>query len=153
MSELPTEERAGGLVFRKSAGANGPKLEYLLVTSNSNKNRWLIPAGHVEPGETAPQAALREVVEEAGVAARLIFKLGEIQYCWTHFGMPTLIITTFFLMEHQQTISLNPEGRTVGFFEYQDLIKLNLWDETRRFMQQAHRIATDYIQSSPSASH
>lgn len=32
---------------------------------------WLQPGGHVDPGETCEQAALREVLEETGLAGRL----------------------------------------------------------------------------------
>ena len=33
------------------------------------KGRWSLPGGHIEPGETARAAALREVREETGVEA------------------------------------------------------------------------------------
>jgi ADP-ribose pyrophosphatase YjhB (NUDIX family) len=33
---------------------------------------WSLPGGHIEPGETAAAAALREVAEETGVAAELL---------------------------------------------------------------------------------
>jgi 8-oxo-dGTP diphosphatase len=33
---------------------------------------WSLPGGHIEPGETARAAALREVAEETGVTAELI---------------------------------------------------------------------------------
>jgi len=32
---------------------------------------WSLPGGHIEPGEKARDAALREVMEETGVAARI----------------------------------------------------------------------------------
>ncbi len=34
--------------------------------------RMMMPGGHVEPGESPAEAALREVAEEAGLAARLV---------------------------------------------------------------------------------
>src|SRR2546430_10439078 len=33
------------------------------------KGRWSLPGGHIEPGETARAAAVREVHEETGVEA------------------------------------------------------------------------------------
>ncbi|MFD1828652.1 NUDIX domain-containing protein [Streptomyces desertarenae] len=38
---------------------------------------WQFPAGGVEPGETARQAAVREVAEETGLAVRAVAPLGE----------------------------------------------------------------------------
>jgi 8-oxo-dGTP pyrophosphatase MutT (NUDIX family) len=34
--------------------------------------RWMLPGGHLEPDENPAQAALREVREETGAAARLV---------------------------------------------------------------------------------
>jgi 8-oxo-dGTP diphosphatase len=33
---------------------------------------WSLPGGHIEPGETAQAAALREVGEETGIAAQIV---------------------------------------------------------------------------------
>ncbi|HXF53031.1 MAG TPA: NUDIX hydrolase [Hyphomicrobiaceae bacterium] len=48
--------------------------EVLLVerASGPSAGLWSLPGGHIEPGETAAAAALREVAEETGVSAELL---------------------------------------------------------------------------------
>lgn len=59
----PIEETsAGGVVFRRS---NGDEPAFLLIR-DSYRN-WGLPKGHVEAGEAAAEAALREVAEETGL--------------------------------------------------------------------------------------
>lgn len=41
--------------------------EFLLVEEREHGGGWYLPAGRVEPGETLHEAALREVLEEAGL--------------------------------------------------------------------------------------
>jgi 8-oxo-dGTP diphosphatase len=45
--------------------------DVLLVARGSGafKGLWSLPGGHIEPGERAREAALRETLEETGVAA------------------------------------------------------------------------------------
>jgi 8-oxo-dGTP diphosphatase len=47
--------------------------EVLLIERGKGalRGRWTLPGGHIEPGETAHAAALREIGEETGVRARL----------------------------------------------------------------------------------
>ena len=75
-----TEVSAGGLVI----SATNPN-EVALI---SHRNRgggmdWVIPKGHVEPGEALEQTAKREVEEETGLACEVVSKIGEIQYGFT----------------------------------------------------------------------
>ena len=48
--------QAGGIAFRGS----GRDLTILLVTSKKQPGFWIFPKGHVERGETAAQAGVRE---------------------------------------------------------------------------------------------
>lgn len=41
--------------------------EFLVVQEAKHGERWYLPAGRVEPGETFVQAAERETLEEAGI--------------------------------------------------------------------------------------
>jgi 8-oxo-dGTP pyrophosphatase MutT (NUDIX family) len=41
---------------------------------------WSLPKGHIEEGETAAQAAIREVREETGIDGAVVGELGSIDY-------------------------------------------------------------------------
>jgi 8-oxo-dGTP pyrophosphatase MutT (NUDIX family) len=41
---------------------------------------WSLPKGHIEPGETPEQAAVREVQEETGIIGRVLAPLGTIDF-------------------------------------------------------------------------
>ncbi len=41
---------------------------------------WSLPKGHVEPGESEPQTAVREVAEETGIHGAVMGKLGTIDF-------------------------------------------------------------------------
>ncbi len=43
----------------------------VLLHFHQKLQRWLPPGGHIEPNELPDEAALREVMEETGVACRL----------------------------------------------------------------------------------
>lgn len=59
---------------------DGDEPRILLVTAKRTPNHWLFPKGHIERGETAEAAALREVREESGVIARIIGQAGTGEY-------------------------------------------------------------------------
>jgi 8-oxo-dGTP pyrophosphatase MutT (NUDIX family) len=59
-----------------------------------------LPKGHPEEGESAEDAALREVREEAGVEARLVEPLGDVRYWYTRDGRRIAKVVSFFLLDY-----------------------------------------------------
>lgn len=72
------ETSAGGLVVdlcgSVPAGA--------LIGKQDRRGRllWSLPKGHLEPGESAEQAAVREVAEETGIHGVVLGQLGTIDF-------------------------------------------------------------------------
>lgn len=72
------ETSAGGLVVDLS----GPPLRAALIGKQDRRGRllWSLPKGHLEDGESAEQAAIREVAEETGIAGEILGTLGTIDF-------------------------------------------------------------------------
>ena len=64
--------QAGGIVVRKDAEG----LSVLLVRAKRDPTLWIFPKGHIERGESAADAALRETREEAGIVGELVKPVG-----------------------------------------------------------------------------
>ena len=58
---------AGCVVFRDDE----EKIQYLVATSSTGEH-WILPQGHIDPGETPEVAAIRELEEETGVVGEII---------------------------------------------------------------------------------
>ncbi len=65
MAKVQITESAGGVVVN-------PKRDVLIV--NQNGDSWSLPKGHIDPGETPLQAAMREIHEESGVSRLTLVK-------------------------------------------------------------------------------
>ena len=61
------ESSCGAVVYRDIKG----EVRYLLI-KNKRSAHWGFPKGHIEPGETKQQTAVREVLEETGIHVKLI---------------------------------------------------------------------------------
>lgn len=72
------EISAGGVVYRQQDG------EYMLLLIEDRYGKVTLAKGKQELGETIQETALREVLEETGVAGRLGDKLDTIYYEYTH---------------------------------------------------------------------
>lgn len=91
------ELSAGGVVLRRLRGA-----WYVAAIRPAGKSGvWALPKGNVGAGERPEEAAAREVVEETGVDARLVRKLGDVRYVYTWGGERIFKVVSFYLFRYR----------------------------------------------------
>ena len=86
---------SGGIVIK----TDGDK-PMVLVTQHSGHHGWDFPKGHVESGEAVEAAALREVLEETGVIAEIVEKVGRSEYFYKDEGEKVFKTVIYFLMNY-----------------------------------------------------
>ncbi len=133
IQEIVREPTAGGIVFRH--GEKG--IEILLI--QDAKDRWTIPKGHIEEGETAQQTARREIGEEAGLKeVDILGWLGKIHFRYRRIDKLVLMTTQIYLVrakgdtnaikkeEWMNGIKWFPFHDALDAIEYEDIGKLML---------------------------
>jgi 8-oxo-dGTP pyrophosphatase MutT (NUDIX family) len=122
---------AGGVVTRT---VNGER-EYLLVEASRSRGLWVLPKGHIEPGETIEAAAVREVEEEGGVRAEIVAPAAESE----HVANGQHVRTQFFLMRYQGEAA-GAEERARAWHRYEEALRILPFDNLRRVLTQAHAL-------------
>jgi len=139
IQEIVREPTAGGIVFRHGKGG---QVEILLI--QDAKDRWTIPKGHIEPGETAVATAKREIGEEAGLnQVEMHGWLGKIHFRYRRLDKLVLMTTQIYLVKAMgDTNAIQKEEWMNGIkwfsfaealdeIEYEDIAKLILKARTR----------------------
>lgn len=95
IQEIVREPTSGGIVFRRD---KNDQVEILLI--QDAKDRWTIPKGHIEEGETAQQTAKREIGEEAGLTnVDILGWLGKIHFRYRRVDKLVLMTTQIYLVK------------------------------------------------------
>ena len=95
---------------------HGGRWQVLLVRSKKNPSVWVFPKGHIEPGESAIDAALRETQEEAGVDGDLIGQVGEPQEFQS--GREQVRVRYFLILTKSEVES--PERRKKAWYRLEE---------------------------------
>ncbi|MEI6237261.1 MAG: NUDIX domain-containing protein [Candidatus Saccharibacteria bacterium] len=96
INEVVREPTAGGVVWRRNEKSGA--IEILLI--QDAKDRWTVPKGHIEEGETARDTAEREIREETGLQEMKVMGwLGKINFRYRRQNSLVLMSTQIYLVQ------------------------------------------------------
>ena len=129
MSEIEEVQQAAAIVIDRSH----EKPKVLIVTGQKHPEHWIFPKGHVDPGEEAPQSAVREAREEAGVAAHVIAPLGCINYV----SDGEAVGVSYFLCDLDEIVDEGEKDRKKKWCTFAEAATMVTFEESVRMLQEA----------------
>jgi len=101
----------------------------LIVTARQNPHHWIFPKGHIEPGETAEAAALREAEEEAGVTGTIARNAGSVSFVA---GRDTIVVEYFLLAA--ANAGGEREGRRLAWCTVDEALNRLTFEDARQLL-------------------
>ncbi|MBR1875080.1 NUDIX domain-containing protein [Candidatus Saccharibacteria bacterium] len=134
IQEIVREPTSGGIVFRMTP--DGKDIEILLI--QDSKNRWTIPKGHIEQGETAKMTAIREIGEEAGLQhIQVLTWLGKIHFKYRRLDKLVLMTTQVYLVraiDKSETPTKEKWMNGIRWFKFNDAIDAIEYEDIEKLM-------------------
>ena len=131
------EYSCGAVVFTRADGVP----HYLLVRAKDQPvGCHGFPKGHMEPGETEEQTALREIFEETGIRVRLLDGFRAV----TEYALPcppdTRKRVVFFLGEYENQRVRIQESELAGFVlaPFPEALELTEFADSKQILTDAH---------------
>lgn len=107
---------------------------------------WVLPKGKIEKNETAEEAAMREVREEAGIKTKLMSPIGETSYRFKNYWSNNHVIekkVVWYLMKalNSNTHPQREEGFVdAKFIHIANVVQLAKYDDERDILLRALQI-------------
>lgn len=129
-----TDHSAGGVVLR------GQGRELRVAVMRSRFYTWVLPKGHIEPGETPAQTAMRELQEEVGLTGlELKGELGWTEHEFELSGRRHHKRVTWFLFTAPEEAELRPDpthgALDAGWFTKTQALRLLTHADQRRMLR------------------
>ena len=114
-----------------------PSAEVLIVTSKRTPSEWIFPKGHIEAGESAADAAVRELAEEAGMLGDVVEEVGLSSFVW---GGRQFDVTYFLV----RVVGTTPpeDSRAVRWCTFDEAKSLVKFADAGRLLDAAARLLT-----------
>lgn len=128
------ESSCGAVVFRKEDG----EIKYLLIR-NKRSAHWGFPKGHVEPGETKEETAIREVLEETGLNINVLPDF-EKKSEYTIQGKIEKSVSIFLAETSEVDYKLQEEEiEECGWFSYENALKTLNYENDKLILNDAKK--------------
>lgn len=134
------ETSAGGLVVKIVDGV--PYVAVIARRNRAGKIEWCLPKGHLEHGESAEQAATREIAEETGILGRIVSPLASIDYWFSSGNRRVHKVVHHYLLEFVEgeiTVDNDPdhEAEDAAWFRLSEVSKRLAYPNERRVVATA----------------
>jgi 8-oxo-dGTP pyrophosphatase MutT (NUDIX family) len=137
------ETSAGGLIL----DVLDPDACAALIGRLDRRGRllWSLPKGHVEPGETVQQTAVREVTEETGISGRIVAPLGTIDFWFVADGQRVHKTVHHFLLlaESGELSDADVEVAEVEWVPLAEVSRRLAYDDERRLLASVPALLAD----------
>ena len=134
IQEIVREPTSGGIIFRLSEDQKD--IEILLI--QDSKERWTIPKGHIEPGETAKMTARREIEEETGLKnVSILSWLGKIHFKYRRLDKLVLMTTQVYLVQALDKSEMPMKEKWmkgIRWFKFPDAIDAIEYEDIEKLM-------------------
>lgn len=143
---MADEKSCGAIVF---SNENGVRKYVIIRGTGIYKEYCGFPKGHMEPGETEVETALREVKEETGLDVTLIegFRTEDAHFLARE-GRPNDRKTNvYFLAEYsnQQIKAQESEVSEIVLMDYEEAMRSIQYEESRRELTEAEEWLEDRV--------
>ncbi len=110
---------------------------------------WQMVTGGIEPGETASEAALREIYEETGLIPTAFFSADTIETFYSKERDKVVFMPVFVAFTDKETVALSPkEHDAYEWLSFEEAKQRLIWQEQKRILEHVHSV---FVLQEPSA--
>lgn len=137
---MKTVLQAGAIAVKP--GHNAPLL--LIATAKNKRHHWILPKGHIDPGETAEQTAVRELREETGVEGVPVGPAGTKEFQRKGKVLKVEYYVLRFLRQGE-----GDEDRQVKWVDMDEAMSLLTFDEAREIVHESRLLIEEAALAGP----